>query len=59
MSSSAMHHSQYFYLVNLKKNCNNKGEEITCCFIAENNLVVDYPNFEALFSSTEYLHAYP
>lgn len=36
---------------------NNKGEEITRCFIAENNLVVDYPNFEANTASSEYLQA--
>jgi len=35
----------------------NKGEEITRCFIPENNLVVDYPNFEASSASTEYLQA--
>lgn len=34
---------------------NNKGEEITRCFIAENNLVVDYVNFEANSASAEYL----
>jgi len=34
---------------------NNKGEEITRCFIPENNLVVDYPNFEANSTSSEYL----
>lgn len=36
---------------------NNKGEEITRCFIPENNLVVDYPNFEADLISSEYLQA--
>lgn len=36
---------------------NNKGEEITRCFIAEKNLVVDYPNFEANTFSVEYLQA--
>lgn len=36
---------------------NNKGEEITRCFIPENNLVVDYVNFEANSASTEYLQA--
>jgi len=36
---------------------NNKGDEITRCFIAENNLVVDYVNFEANSASTEYLQA--
>jgi CRP-like cAMP-binding protein len=36
---------------------NNKGEEITRCFISENNLVVDYVNFEANTMSSEYLQA--
>lgn len=36
---------------------NNKGEEITRCFINENNLVVDYINFEANSASSEYLQA--
>lgn len=36
---------------------NNKGEEITRCFISENNLVVDYVNFEATTASAEYLQA--
>lgn len=36
---------------------NNKGEKITRCFIAENNLVVDYPNFESNSASAEYLQA--
>lgn len=36
---------------------NNKGEEITRCFITENNLVVDYVNFEAHTASSEYLQA--
>ncbi|WP_276373984.1 Crp/Fnr family transcriptional regulator [Chryseolinea sp. H1M3-3] len=36
---------------------NNKGEEITRCFIGENNLVVDYVNFEANTASSEYLQA--
>lgn len=36
---------------------NNKGEEITRCFIPEKNLVVDYPNFEANSVSAEYLQA--
>lgn len=33
------------------------GEEITRCFIPENNLVVDYLNFEEQTASTEYLQA--
>lgn len=36
---------------------NNKGEEITRCFINENNLVADYVNFEANTASSEYLQA--
>ncbi|WP_341903002.1 Crp/Fnr family transcriptional regulator [Fluviicola taffensis] len=36
---------------------NNKGEEITRCFISENSLVVDYFNFENSTASSEYLQA--
>jgi len=36
---------------------NNKGEEITRCFISENSLVVDYVNFDANTASSEYLQA--
>lgn len=36
---------------------NNRGEEITRCFIGENSLVCDYVNFEANTSSSEYLQA--
>jgi CRP-like cAMP-binding protein len=36
---------------------NNRGEEITRCFISENSLVVDYVNFEANAFSSEYLQA--
>ncbi|MEQ8807460.1 MAG: Crp/Fnr family transcriptional regulator [Imperialibacter sp.] len=36
---------------------NNKGEEITRCFISENSLAVDYVNFEANTASSEYLQA--
>ncbi len=36
---------------------NNKGDEITRCFISENNLVSDYVNFEANTASSEYLQA--
>ena len=36
---------------------NNKGEEITRCFISENSLVADYVNFDAGTSSAEYLQA--
>lgn len=36
---------------------NKEGEEITRCFISENNLVCDYINFEADTPSSEYLQA--
>ncbi|WP_308993736.1 Crp/Fnr family transcriptional regulator [Mariniflexile litorale] len=36
---------------------NNKGEEVTRCFISENSLMVDYVNFEADTVSSEYLQA--
>lgn len=36
---------------------NSKEEEITRCFISENSIVVDYINFDANTSSTEYLQA--
>ena len=36
---------------------NNKGEEITRCFIGENSLVADYVNLEANAFSSEYLQA--
>lgn len=36
---------------------NNKGEEITRFFVSENNLIVDYVNFEANTASSEYLQA--
>lgn len=36
---------------------NKQGEEITRCFICENNLMVDYLNFEANAVSSEYLQA--
>ncbi|WP_430611719.1 Crp/Fnr family transcriptional regulator [Flavobacterium sp. JP2137] len=36
---------------------NNKGEEITRCFINENSLVCDYINFESNTTSSEYLQA--
>lgn len=36
---------------------NNEGDEITRCFISENNLVADYMNFEAEVASAEYLQA--
>lgn len=48
-----------FILEGVIRGCyyNDKGEEITRCFISENNLVCDYVNFEANTSSTEYLQA--
>lgn len=36
---------------------NNKGEEITRYFSAENSLVMDYVNFEANRASSEYIQA--
>jgi hypothetical protein len=36
---------------------NNKGEEITRCFIGKDSLVVDYVNFESNTASSEYLQA--
>ncbi len=36
---------------------NDKGAEITRCFISENNLAADYVRFEANTASTEYLQA--
>ncbi len=48
-----------FILEGVVRGCyyNNKGEEITRCFISENNLVVDYVNFEANTTSAEYIQA--
>jgi len=48
-----------FVLDGVVRGCyyNNKGEEITRCFIPENNLVVDYVNFESDTASAEYLQA--
>lgn len=48
-----------FILEGVIRGCyyNNKGEEITRCFISENSVVVDYVNFEANTSSSEYLQA--
>ncbi len=48
-----------FVLEGVVRGCyyNNKGEELTRCFIDENNLVVDYVNFEANTASAEYLQA--
>jgi CRP-like cAMP-binding protein len=36
---------------------NNKGEEITRCFISENSLVADYINFDLNAASSEYIQA--
>jgi len=48
-----------FVLEGVLRGCyyNNKGEEITRCFISENSVVVDYVNLEANTSSSEYLQA--
>lgn len=48
-----------FILEGVIRGCyyNNKGEEITRCFINENSVVVDYVNFEANTYSSEYLQA--
>lgn len=48
-----------FILEGVMRGCyyNNKGEEITRCFISEHNLVADYVNFEAGNTSSEYLQA--
>lgn len=48
-----------FVLEGVIRGCyyNNKGEEITRCFISENSLVVDYVNFETNALSSEYLQA--
>ncbi|WP_456311672.1 Crp/Fnr family transcriptional regulator [Pseudomonas shirazensis] len=48
-----------FILEGVVRGCyyNNKGEEITRCFISENSLAFDYMNFEANTSSAEYLQA--
>ncbi len=48
-----------FILEGVIRGCyyNNKGEEITRCFISENSLVVDYVNFESNTVSSEYLQA--
>lgn len=48
-----------FVLEGVIRGCyyNNKGEEITRCFINENSLVVDYINFETNTISSEYLQA--
>jgi CRP-like cAMP-binding protein len=48
-----------FVLEGVIRGCyyNNKGEEITRCFISEKSICVDYPNFEANTASSEYLQA--
>ena len=48
-----------FVLEGVIRGCyyNNRGEEITRCFIPENNLAVDYVHFEANTVSSEYLQA--
>ena len=48
-----------FIVAGVVRGCyyNNKGEEITRCFISENNLIVDYANLETVTASSEYLQA--
>lgn len=48
-----------FVLNGVVRGCfyNNKGEEITRCFISENNLAVDYVNFETNNASAECIQA--
>jgi CRP-like cAMP-binding protein len=48
-----------FIIEGVMRGCyyNNKGEEITRCFISENSLVADYVNFESNTVSSEYLQA--
>lgn len=48
-----------FVVEGIMRGCyyNNRGEEITRCFIPENNLAVDYVNFETNTASSEYLQA--
>lgn len=48
-----------FIIQGVTRGCyyNKEGEEITRCFIGENSLMVDYINFEANTSSSEYLQA--
>lgn len=48
-----------FILEGVMRGCyyNNKGDEITRCFIAENSIVVDYVNFEAGNIASEYIQA--
>ncbi len=36
---------------------NNEGQQVTRCFICEDNMVVDYVHFEANTAATEYLQA--
>lgn len=48
-----------FLVAGVMRGCyfNNKGEEITRCFIPEKSLVADYINLEANTASSEYLQA--
>jgi CRP-like cAMP-binding protein len=48
-----------FIVTGVMRGCyyNNKGEEITRCFVSENSLVVDYAHFEAQTAAAEYLQA--
>ena len=52
-------HQVGFVVEGVVRGCyyNNKGEEITRCFISESSLMVDYPNFESKTASSEYLQA--
>lgn len=46
-----------FLMEGIVRGCyyNQAGEDITRCFIAENNMVLDYVNFEAIQTSSEYI----
>src|SRR5690606_580648 len=48
-----------FILEGVMRGCyyNDKGEEITRCFMSENSLVVDYVSFEADAPASEYIQA--
>jgi CRP-like cAMP-binding protein len=48
-----------FVLEGVLRGCysNSNGDEITRCFIPENNLCADYPNFEESIASSEYIQA--
>lgn len=48
-----------FVIEGILRGCyyNNKGDEITRCFISKDSLAVDYVNFEAETASSEYIQA--